>query len=224
MLLTNWLKSLTSRYRTVRSRRPRNQRSRARHRYQPALSPRPIAIEELEDRTLLTSMISIDDVSVAEGDSGTTDFVFTVTRTGNNAGDLNSSISIYYTTQDGTAKVADNDYLSESGTLQFTADASAQSQTMTVRIEVMGNTITEQNKNFQLVLSTDDPETNFEKMLGTATIINDDANSLSINDATAYEDGPLIFEVSLDEVAGADITFSASTVAGTAIESGSYGD
>ncbi|MEQ8852337.1 Calx-beta domain-containing protein [Gimesia sp.] len=54
MLLTNWLKSLTSRYRTVRSRRPRNQRSRARHRYQPALSRRPIGIEELEDRTLLT--------------------------------------------------------------------------------------------------------------------------------------------------------------------------
>lgn len=54
MLLTNWLRSLTTNCRRTRSRRIRNQRSAHWNRYQPALSRRPIGIEELEERTLLT--------------------------------------------------------------------------------------------------------------------------------------------------------------------------
>ena len=51
----------------------------------------------------------------SEGDAGTTNFVFTVTKTG--ATNLNASVT--YTTADNTAKVSDSDYLSNTNTLTF---------------------------------------------------------------------------------------------------------
>lgn len=215
MLLTNWLKSLTSRYRTVRSRRPRNQRSRSRHRYQPALSRRPIAIEELEDRTLLTSLISIDDESVWE-DTSLGMVQFTITRRGENLGDLNSELIINYSTQDGTATVADNDYDSASGTIRFFANPNTVKQTNTVFVRLNDDSITEGNESFQLVLTTEAQDAIIVRDTGTAKIYNDDRNSLSINDVTALENDTFVFEVSLDHAAGTDITFLATTENGTA--------
>ncbi|MCR9233463.1 MAG: dockerin type I domain-containing protein [bacterium] len=215
MLLTNWLKSLTSRYRTVRSRRPRNQRSRARHRYQPALSRRPIAIEELEDRTLLTSLISIDDVSIQE-DDGSSLAIFTITRTGNSPGDLNSTIAIDFTTRDGTATAADDDYNSVAGQLHFFSHATAVSQTTTMAVLIFDDNKAEGDETFQLVLSSTAGDTYFTKNIGTATIVNDDGVWLSINDTSGYEYEPLTFTVSLNRAAEEDITFRARTLGGSA--------
>ena len=174
MLLTNWLKSLTSRYRTVRSRRPRNQRSRSRHRYQPALSRRPIGIEELEDRTLLTSMISIDDVSEWEGDLwySKTDFIFTVTRTGMTPGDLNQELTIDFSTQDGTATL--NDYQAQSGSIVFSADAISTSQSKTIVVQVERDIEVETDEFFEVILSTNNVDVTFENNTGAGTILDDD--------------------------------------------------
>ena len=60
----------------------RRERRSVRHpKHHPAITQfsRPLCVtEELEDRTLLTSFFSIDDVTVAEGSSGITELIFTV--------------------------------------------------------------------------------------------------------------------------------------------------
>src|SRR5204863_9553605 len=58
---------------------------------------------------------SIDDVSHNEGNTGTTSYVFTVTKTGSTG--LSSSVELQ--TGGGTAAVADNDYQANSGTLNL---------------------------------------------------------------------------------------------------------
>ena len=54
---------------------------------------------------------AIDDVTHNEGNSGTTAYVFTVTKTGTTA----LSASVDFQTVDGTATVADNDYQANNG-------------------------------------------------------------------------------------------------------------
>ena len=56
---------------------------------------------------------SINDVSKSEGNTGTTDFTFTVTR----GGDTTQENVISYSTQDGTATVTDSEYAAESNQL-----------------------------------------------------------------------------------------------------------
>ena len=64
------------------------------------------------------STFSISDVSMTEGDSGTVNAVFTVTLSFSGVRDWTTAVD--YTTADGTATVADNDYSSRSGTLRKT--------------------------------------------------------------------------------------------------------
>ena len=123
MLLTNWLRSISKRCRSPRSRKSGLRSPLAQRR---ASTTRTYAgrgvrreIEVLEDRTLLTSTFDIDiNRTVTEGDSGTVDAVLTVTRTGTTPGDLNSSVTVDYFTQDNSATTSDNDYLAISGTLR----------------------------------------------------------------------------------------------------------
>jgi len=219
MLLTNWLRSIASEYRSIRRRRVqpksfchssilRRSRSAKRHRLK--------SIESLEDRTLLTSLFSVDDVSVVEGNAGTSDVVFTVTRTGISAGDLNSIATVNFTTLDGTATSANADYTAQSGTLVFTADPSGLNQTQTITVPVNGDTLTEIDETFQLLLSASSSGTTISDNIGIGTIANDDSVALSISDATAAENETLTFNVSLTEAAGADITFRVNTQTGTA--------
>ena len=59
--------------------------------------------------------LSINDVSLAEGNSGTKNLVFTVTLSAASA----ATVNVSYATADGTAQTTDNDYQSTSGTLTF---------------------------------------------------------------------------------------------------------
>ena len=56
--------------------------------------------------------MSINDVSITEGNNGTVIETFTVTRTGGDA-----AFNVNYTTADGTATVADGDYDKNASTL-----------------------------------------------------------------------------------------------------------
>src|SRR5207237_663521 len=71
---------------------------------------------------------SIDDVSHNEGNTGTTAYVFTVTKTGSTG----LSASVNYETVDGTATVADSDYQANSGTLNFAANETTKQVTVLV--------------------------------------------------------------------------------------------
>ncbi|MFH1304424.1 MAG: Calx-beta domain-containing protein, partial [Planctomycetota bacterium] len=223
MLLTNWLRSIACKCRPARPRFIRNQRSRVLQRFHSVQSQRVTAIEQLEDRTMLTSVITIDDVSIEE-DAGLSIVIFTLTRTGTNPGDLNSSVEINFTTQDGTATGNDVDYNSVTGTLYFFSSATATSQTTTMHVGIADDLEVEGNETFQFLISTISPDTIIEKNIGVATIIDNEAVSLSVSDATAYENDTLSFDITLSQVASSDITFLATTVAGSAEEGGSQGD
>ena len=58
--------------------------------------------------------ISIGDVAQLEGNAGLTDFVFTVVQPAQP-----QTVTVAYSTADGTATLADNDYIAQSGTLVF---------------------------------------------------------------------------------------------------------
>src|SRR5262249_6757593 len=81
---------------------------------------------------------------VPEGDSGTVDMVFTVTR----SGDLAPAVSVDYATRDGTA-MAGVDYQARSGTLHFATNQ----LTATVAVPVIGNTRLQPDRQLALRLS-----------------------------------------------------------------------
>jgi serralysin len=109
--------------------------------------------------------VSISDVSSAEGDSGTTDFNFTLTR----SGDTSGASSIDFTTSDGSATTADSDYASNSGTVDFAANETSK----TVTVVVNGDTTVEPNETFNVDLSNCVGCTISDSQ-GVGTIVNDD--------------------------------------------------
>src|SRR5204863_140419 len=90
-------------------------------------------------------IFTIDNVSHNEGNSGTTSYVFTVTKAGNTG----LSASVNFQTVDGTATVADNDYQVNSGTLSFAANET----TKQITVLVNGDTKFEASETFTVHLS-----------------------------------------------------------------------
>lgn len=83
---------------------------------------------EVEDYaiTIVNTQFTINDPSVAEGNAGTTNLSFTVTRTVNA-----NACSVDYAITGGTATTADNDYqVLAAGTINFTAGGSFTAQSM----------------------------------------------------------------------------------------------
>lgn len=113
-----------------------------------------------------TPNISINDVSVDEGDAGTTDAVFTVSLSASSDQD----VTIDFATADDSATTADNDYVARSGSLAFPAGTTSQTITVTVN----GDDIDEPDENFFVNLSNA-TGANIADSRGEGTIVNDDA-------------------------------------------------
>jgi hypothetical protein len=107
----------------------------------------------------------------AEGNSGTTTHTFTVSLS--NASD--EAVTVSYATANGTAALADNDYITQAGTLTFNPGVTSQ----TIMIAVKGDTQFEANETFTVNLS-DATKGSLLAANGTATstIVNDDAATL----------------------------------------------
>ena len=88
--------------------------------------------------------LSVNDVTVTEGDSGTTNATFTVTL----APASGQNVSVNYATADGTA-TAPADYAATSGTLTFAPGQT----TKTVTVPVVGDTLDELDETYTLNLS-----------------------------------------------------------------------
>src|SRR6185436_6703024 len=119
--------------------------------------------------------LSITDVTVTEGSSGTTSAVFTVS--------LNAPsglpISVDFATADGTA-TAPADYASATGTLSFPRGTTTQ----TITVAVVGDTLDESNETF-LVNLTNATNATVADPQGVGTITDDDNPPvLSITDVT----------------------------------------
>jgi CSLREA domain-containing protein len=116
---------------------------------------------------------AIDNVSISEGNAGTTNFVFTVTKTGATA--ENSQVD--FATADGTTNPATGggscggatDYISQSGTLSFTPSETVK----TVTISVCGETTPERDETFFVNLSSA-VNASITNGQGVGTILNDD--------------------------------------------------
>ncbi len=92
----------------------------------------------------LLPQLTIDRVSVTEGNTGTTSMRFRVSLTRASA----QTVSVHYSTSNGTAN-AGIDYISGTGTLTF----SPGTLTRTMNIEAIGNTATQPDRLFRVLLS-----------------------------------------------------------------------
>jgi uncharacterized repeat protein (TIGR01451 family) len=109
--------------------------------------------------------ITIGDVSLLEGDSGVTNFAFTVSLSSSAA----QAITVTFATADDTATVADNDYVVNSGMVVFPAGTTVQ----TITVEVNGDTTVEPDETFLVNLSSPVNATISDSQ-GVGTILNDD--------------------------------------------------
>ncbi len=166
-----------------------------------------------------TPTLSIDDVSVAEGNAGTTTLGFTVSLSAVSG----QTVTVGYATADGTATIADGDYLAASGTLTFAPGVTTQP----VNVTVNGDVKTEPNETLLVNLSVPTNATILDSQ-GTGTITNDDgAPTLSIDDVAVAEGNAgtttLGFTVSLSAASGQTVTVGYATADGTAtIADGDY--
>jgi hypothetical protein len=109
--------------------------------------------------------LSISDVTIAEGDSGTRTAVLTVSLSSAAA----SAVTVQYATTPGTAQ-STSDYLSASGTLTFAPRV----VTRILSLAVVGDTAVEPDENFFVDLTAANGAT-LAKSRSTVTITNDDA-------------------------------------------------
>jgi hypothetical protein len=109
--------------------------------------------------------ISINDVSLAEGDSGTTNATFIVSLSAASG----FTVSVDFTTMDGTATLADSDYGLTTGTVTIPAG----STTAPINVPVVGDTTVEPDETFTVVLSNPVNATILDGT-GVGTITDDD--------------------------------------------------
>ncbi|MFZ4401257.1 MAG: HYR domain-containing protein, partial [Bacteroidales bacterium] len=161
--------------------------------------------------------IAIDNVSITEGNSGTSLLTFNVTHSG---GNLDVPFSVGYSTANGTAKTTDGDYVSNSGTLNFSGTSG---ETQTINITINGDTKVELNEAFTVGLSNllaSGRNITIATGTGTGTINNDDAATVNINNVTQYEthsgNTNFNFTVSLTNASDTIVTVKYATANGSA--------
>src|SRR6185436_8672953 len=127
--------------------------------------------------TTVLPLLTIGDVSQAEGN---TTSVATVTATLSAASPFTTTVN--FATADGTATVANNDYVATGGSLTFAPGVTSQA----IPVAVVGDRLNEPNETFSVNLSgasnafITDPQ-------AIATLTNDDAAGLSIGDVVVAE-------------------------------------
>src|SRR4051794_7017050 len=127
--------------------------------------------------------ISINNVTITEGDSGTKTATFTVSHTGT------AAFSVNYATANGSA-TAGSDYVATSNTLNFAAGSGA-AQSQTVSVTINGDTTVEPDETFFVNLLNATNGGTIVKSQGIGTITNDDTaggvGDVSINDVVITE-------------------------------------
>lgn len=159
--------------------------------------------------------LSVADMSVSEGQSGTTDLLFRLTLSKPSA----TPVTLAYATRDGTA-LAGADYTAVSGTVTFAPGETSR----TITIPVLGDTVVEADESFGLLLSAVNGAV-LARATGVATIVNDDtapvaSPSAAVSDISLAEgDGGqklATFTVTLSKPAAGPVSLSYATGDGTA--------
>jgi hypothetical protein len=159
--------------------------------------------------------LSVDDVSVTEGDAGTVNATFTVTLSAPSG----QTITVDYATNDGTA-TAPGDYAAITTTpLTFLPGET----TKPVAVVVNGDVTNETDETFTVDLSNAANATIADAQ-GVGTILNDDpVPTLSVDDVAVGEAaGTAAFTVTLSAPSGQTVTVDYATADGTANAPGDY--
>src|SRR6056297_1807780 len=145
--------------------------------------------------------ISVGDATVTEGDAGSVSVDFTVSLSAPSG----RPVSVSYATVDATATEGE-DYSGAAGTLDFAPGETSR----TVSVEVLGDTLDEDDETLTLTLSNP-VNADLDVATATGTILDDDpVPSLGIGDATVTEGDAgtaiLAFELTLDAASGRTIS------------------
>lgn len=123
-----------------------------------------------------TAQLSIDGDATSEGDlDDDTTLTFTVVLDAAVVG----GVQVDYRTRDGTATVADRDYVSTSGTLDFSGTAG---ERRTITVTVTGDDEVEPDETFHVILS------NIVYAGNVVTFADDRAQGVILNDDTLEEE------------------------------------
>ena len=165
--------------------------------------------------------LSINDVTLSEGNSGSTNATFTVTL---NAA-VQGGFTVPVSSSNGSA-TAGSDYTAIPGgtTLSFTGTAG---ETRTISVPVLGDTVLEPNETFNVTLGTpSNAAVTLADATGVGTINNDDAAALSINDVSVSEGNSgttnATFTVTLDAAVQGGFTVPVSSANGSATSGSDY--
>ncbi|HUQ87740.1 MAG TPA: Calx-beta domain-containing protein, partial [Vicinamibacterales bacterium] len=161
--------------------------------------------------------LSVNDVTIAEGNSGSSVATFTVTLSGPSS----QAIAVQYATSNGTA-TAGSDYTATSGTLTLNPGVVSQ----TFGVSISGDVTFEPNETFTVTLSNPSGAL-LTDAAGIGTISNDDAGpTLAINDVSLAEGDsgstPMTFTVSLLPASSGNVTVDYATVNQTALAGSDY--
>jgi Calx-beta domain/IPT/TIG domain len=159
--------------------------------------------------------VSINSVTLAEGDSGSKNATFTVTLSAASS----QTVSVPFSTANGSA-TAGSDYTATTGTVTFAPGTVSQS----INVPVSGDTVVEPDETFSVNLGT---PTNavLGNATGTGTILNDDTK-ISISDVSHTEGNrgttTFTFTVTLSAAASFPVTVKYATANGTATAPSDY--
>jgi pectate lyase len=163
-------------------------------------------------------VVSIGDVSVAEGETGTTLAAFPVSLSAPSG----QVVSVTAATADGTA-VAGSDYVAGTWTVVFPPGDT----TETVNVAVRGDRVSEADETFRVVLSGPTNATLGDPQ-AVGTILNDDPPGLSITDVDVVEPvsgtRPAVFTVTLSPTSASAVTVNYATTALSATAGKDYDD
>ena len=153
--------------------------------------------------------LSIANVSKAEGNSGTSNLVFTVTL----SQAASAAVTVNYATSDVTA-TAGTDYVATSGTVTIPAG----STTGTFNVVVNGDSTVETDETLRVTLTSPSSNATIATSTATGTITNDDVAtlpSLSVANVSKAEGNSgtsnLVFTVTLSQAAAAPVTVNYAT-------------
>jgi hypothetical protein len=175
-----------------------------------------IDIGAFEAQTPSPPAVVIADVSQLEGNVGTSAAVFTVRLSAAST----DSVSVNYTTADGSATLSDNDYQTQSGTVTFAPGETSK----TITILVNGDRRGESNETFFVNLTAATNAVIIDGQ-GVGTIV-DDEPRISINDVSKAEGNTgttqFVFTVSLSAAYDVPVSVNFATVDGTATAGSDY--
>jgi hypothetical protein len=170
---------------------------------------------EVEDYavSIINTQFTINDPIVTEGNAGTVNLSFVISRTVNTG-----ACSVNYAVTGGTATTVDNDYQAlAAGTASFTAGGAF---TQTINIVVNGDLKVELNETVDMTLSNPVNASILDSS-GTGTIINDDAATITVINPVVTEgdvntNTSMSFILNMSNPSDASVTLNYASVDGSA--------